>query len=265
MLDSVAVLGDLMAEALLDRDGLVASVERVFIDESGTHDGSPSTSVAILFARPIAWMAWEQRWNRIKGPLAVFHAKDAANLRGTFKGWDRELRDALVVELMAAINESPIYGVVAAINRDEFSQAISGDPNAERLAGSEYQICLQLGLERLASGLRSVENMDRLAIFHETNDFQGAAIKIFDRFRRGEEALGRKVSYAFAGKNDATPLQAADVMAYEANKRARNFDAAERRAWRAMNTERNKVEFISFGEREVKAISRRISEGTMDL
>jgi len=49
------------------------------------------------------------------------------------------------------------------------------------------------------------------------------------------------MSLTFAQKTEAVPLQAADILAYEGNKRLRRPEGKERRAWRAINPNRNKV------------------------
>jgi len=44
------------------------------------------------------------------------------------------------------------------------------------------------------------------------------------------------ISLSFGEKSDYPPLQAADILAYETNKRLRNIEKPERRAWTALGS-----------------------------
>src|SRR5262245_38599133 len=72
--------------ALGDRDGWL-TVIRIYIDESGTHDGSPVVAVGAYAGRDETWPAFISEWDQAKHPIKVFHSADCAALKGEFKGW----------------------------------------------------------------------------------------------------------------------------------------------------------------------------------
>jgi hypothetical protein len=95
--------------------------------------------------------------------------------------------------------------------------------------------------------LGSIRNKDDIAFIHEDNDFKIDAIRSFEWVKNSAWCAPRDMTISFAPKKKAVPLQAADVFAYEGNKRTRNVDGPERKAWRAINPGRNKVSFCYFG------------------
>jgi hypothetical protein len=56
-------------------------VLRVYLDESGVHDGSPIVTVAGYIGRPKEWRAWTSRWVRTLRPIKVYHAACPGNSR----------------------------------------------------------------------------------------------------------------------------------------------------------------------------------------
>ena len=41
---------------------------KIYMDESGTHDGSPVVTVGAYMARPKEWAGWTTKWNIAKKP-----------------------------------------------------------------------------------------------------------------------------------------------------------------------------------------------------
>ena len=74
----------------------VVVVLKVYIDESGTHDGSPVVCVAAYMARPRQWTAFVKQWKLAIRSAKIYHATDAANCRGDFSLWTDEQVAAVV-------------------------------------------------------------------------------------------------------------------------------------------------------------------------
>ena len=102
MTSAEAVVAEIISVALSDVDGLVA-FQRLYADESGTHEGSPVTCVGMFMARPSEWRKWTRDWDAHKKPIDVFHAVDCQNLVGEFKGWLAPKRDEYVKNLLPII------------------------------------------------------------------------------------------------------------------------------------------------------------------
>jgi hypothetical protein len=62
----------------------------------------------------------------------------------------------------------------------------------------------------------------RLAFFHEVNAYQGSAKNSFEFIKLNPKNTSQVMSLTFGGKDDYVPLQAADILAYEGNKRLRD-------------------------------------------
>jgi hypothetical protein len=93
--------------ALCEADGHVI-VLKVAMDESGVHDGSPVLTVSAYVGRARQWEAWTKLWNVTKRPIKVYHATDAANLRGEFESWSEPQVTELVKKLLPLIADTDI-------------------------------------------------------------------------------------------------------------------------------------------------------------
>jgi hypothetical protein len=83
-----------------------------------------------------------------------------------------------------------------------------------------------------------------LAFFHEPNDFKDDALQTFAAMK--ESNPRRRLSLAFGTKSQFVPLQAADILAYEANKRLRQPKSQpDRRALTALKIEgRGRLKYL---------------------
>ena len=159
---------------------------KAFMDESGVHDGSPVVTVGAYLGTARAWRGFIADWNREKRPVRVFHSTDCQNLRGEFAGWSGEERDTFVVRMLAVIRETTIAGIAVGINMNDFREAVLEHPDLPRIIGEPYGACFHWTLGSLLEQLDGMGVHDRLAIYHEANDYQGDARTTFDFFQEGE-------------------------------------------------------------------------------
>jgi hypothetical protein len=233
---SARLVYEMSRMALCENDGRVI-VFKVAMDESGVHDDSPVLTVAAYIAKPREWQEWAKQWRVAKRPIKVFHAADAANLRGEFEGWSEEARDKLVIDLLGVINRSGIPGVVIGIHMDEFRKAMAGRHDLQRLFGTPYAACFQWVVQIFLNLAIRARNRDRIGFIHEVNDYRQEALDCFVWEKENVNA-NRIIGLQFATKEDYMPLQAADILAYEGNKRFRDPSRPERRPWRAINPDK---------------------------
>jgi hypothetical protein len=97
---------------------------KVYMDESGTHGGSPVVTVGAYIAKPSQWQAWQREWNRLKKPIQVVHAADCANQDGEFKDWDQPERFAFAAKIIPVIPKHIPMGVAIGINLRAFDKAM---------------------------------------------------------------------------------------------------------------------------------------------
>jgi hypothetical protein len=220
--------------ALCESDGHVIVI-KVAMDESGVHDDSPVLTVAAYIGRPRQWQGWTKRWNVAKRPVKVFHAVDCQNLVGEFKGWSAPQRDELVIRLLGVINTSDIPGVVIGIHMGEFRDAMVGRDDLRVLFGSPYAACFHWVVQAIMNIAAELGSSERIGFVHEFNDYRQEALDGFSWIRANGNPQGTLIGLQFADKKDYVPLQAADVLAYEGNKRLRDPSRPARRPWLALN------------------------------
>jgi hypothetical protein len=192
------------------------------MDESGTHAGSDVVTVAAYLGKPREWERFTKAWNVAKRPIAVFHSVDCQNLTGEFRGWDPGERDKLVARLLPTITDHKLLGIAIAINMRDLRAAVSTKPHLLEFFGSPYGLCFHCVVQQVIETAETVGDNQSLAFIHETNDFQVEALQAFNEIKASRAKHRGGMTIAFADKSRYVPLQAADVLAYEANKKGRN-------------------------------------------
>lgn len=231
------------------------------MDESGVHDGSPVVTVGAYFAKPSIWQRWTKDWNRQKRPINVFHANHCANLRGEFSGWEETHRDEFVAKLLPIIAEHRMAGLSVGVHLHEFEKAIATEPLIREMFGTPYTACFQWAVQIVLTVMMRLEIDERVAVFHEQNEYQGEAIKAFDWVRQNRKIHRRDISLTFGTKQDYIPLQAADILAYEANKRLRDPDKRPlRRAWIALDPDESRIKLVHYGKKNMTQLIHGLSE-----
>jgi hypothetical protein len=181
------------------------------------------------------WREWTKRWNVAKRPIKVFHAADCANFRGESRDWEKLPRDALVIRLLDVMEVGDIPGVMIGLNMDEFRRAMAGRDDLRSLFGTPYIACFQWVTQAIINVANELGSLRRIGFVHECNDYQHEALKAFSWLKRHANPAARVIGLQFVGKEDYIPLQAADMLAYEGNKRLRDPLRPARRPWERLN------------------------------
>ena len=232
---------------------------KAYLDESGVHDDSPVVTVAAYLARPRDWQNWTKRWKVAKRPIKVFHATDAQNLRNEFKGWRGEDRDELVKRVLPVIADAGFPGIVVGINMVEFRNTMQGRDDLSGVFGTPYGACFQWLVQSIIYLQDRTGNKERIAFVHETNDYKNEANEGFDYIKRFRNPQGTNIGLRFGSKADYPPLQAADILAYEGNKRIRDLDRPERRPWKILNPD-NRILAAHYGRENMPDLVSRLEK-----
>ena len=221
------------------------------LDELGIHEGSPVLSVAGYFARPKVWREFTRDWRRILLPkkIGVFHSSDCQALRGEFENWTREERDELVSRLLPIIPKHSLVGFAAVIVLRDFYAAVKGKEHLVPLIGTPYGACFQWLLRSAIEASAWAGIREPMAVFHENNDFHANAYAAFAWLKQYNNPHGVLTSLTFGDKKTYIPLQAADILAYEAGKRVVNSSGKDRRSFTAI-TPRGKRPVIKYYDKE---------------
>jgi len=216
---------------------------QAYMDDSGTHAKAPICTLGGYFGGVGRWKEFERRWQSVLDRYHVkdFHAKrfwaktPTGERVDDYKGWSDEKADLFLKELLKTIERSTIYPFVSGVVAEEWKK-------------------IELAQRRLFTGAtrshptgaptRSIFLAFIGCIFRITSYCKpGITVEIVvDQDRRNEKwahlcirglkdeipELGRQIGdLTFADRKKARPLQAADLIAYEANLYARiaNGDA----------------------------------------
>jgi Protein of unknown function (DUF3800) len=219
---------------------------KIYVDESGTHADSDVTTVAAYAGRPKVWRKWTNEWRKAKRPIRLFHATDSANLHGEFEGWHPEKRDELVKKLLPIIANNSIAGAVIGLHLGEFRKAVGDRKEIPEALGNPYTTCFHWLVQSLLELLKHNKKTESFKFIHEQNDFEGEARAAFDFIKENANPHDVPMKLVFGAKKENTPLQAADILAYEGNKRFRDPDKPERKAWQALDP-KNRIVAVQFG------------------
>lgn len=233
---------------LADLAGEVA-VFRAFLDESGTHDGSPVITVAGYVARPKAWREFVPRWNRTLKPIAVFHSSECNGFHGEWNGWAREARDAKVKQLLSLLPSINGVGLAVGIVQRDLKEALNVRPHLQPYWPSSYEACCQWWISIMLQRMQERGNREPLAIVHEENQYGNEAHSAYTYVRENHDHFGQLISFSFGKKSDFVPLQAADILAYEIHKRLQDIEGNPRKSFEVMMKEEFEPE-IRFYDKE---------------
>lgn len=226
---------------------------KAYMDESGTDEASPVLTVGTYIGRPAAWADWAKKWRAAKKPIKVYHAVDAANLRGEFSALSNSDVGALFAKLAPIIADSSLAGMVVGIHMGEYRKAIAAHPTLSDIFPSPYSACFQWTVQTILNWGLVSDSRERIAFAHETNSFMGEATEAFAWVKEKGNPGQVPITLSFGGKSDYMPLQTADIIAYEGNKRMRDPGKPERRAWTALNPDKNIAAF-HYGKDEMPSL-----------
>ena len=244
---SAQYVWELSRTALCDADGIVF-VLRVFMDESGTHGGSPVLTVGAAWAKPSVWKKWTKDWNLAKKPINVHHSTDCHNRNGEYKDWSRERRDAYVKRILPVIGNHGINGRISGIHLESFKKEIALRPKVVAVFGKPYIVRFQWAISDIcAVALNS--GTKQVAFIHEHNDYENDACVAFNHVRARFPDMA--LSITFACKREFVPLQCADVLAFEGNRRLRTLGAARRLPLEVIDPTWDRIGYIEYDEKNM--------------
>jgi site-specific DNA recombinase len=89
-----------------------------YLDESGTHDGSPVTVMGGMLANARQWEAFEKRFSKLKAVhgFEIFHTKKFKKKDGDFRGWTTDQCFALMNDLAPMTATAFTEGVTVALD-----------------------------------------------------------------------------------------------------------------------------------------------------
>jgi hypothetical protein len=194
----------------------------LFAFDASGDDAKPQLTVAGFVSSAADWQKFAIAWSsRLKQDgIEFFHAADLDNFWGPFRHWqdrtDRKtLRENLCADLMSILKSHVYQKFGSTVINSTFQKM-----NAK--VREEFALCAYS-----LAGRTCERQVRQYVATHFTRDTEFAVI--FEAGDKGKRKLQKRISedsglqVTFALKKDAIPLQAADWLAYEANKMAARF------------------------------------------
>ncbi len=195
-----------------------------YLDESGTHQGSPIMVMGGWVATADCWNEIDLAWNSIlaRDGLSHIHATKLVNGNGEFRGWSEDRRLALIDELTEIVYPAALFGACTALNRDDFRHHyIAGSRPRKIQLDTEYGLSFRLILNFVIQTIERQgfnEKVELYVVLEAGHKNAGDALRLFDVFKKHAPPEWREMvkSVTFARKKDSPGLQAADFLAYPA-------------------------------------------------
>ena len=194
-----------------------------YLDESGTHGGSPVTVMGGLLARAQQWKKFEAGFAKAQKEYGfnVFHTKKFKRRDGDFKGWTSEQGVALINTLGHLMDDTITDGVAVTLHNHDYDSYYKGEETPRRLRlDTKYGLCFRMALYHFMTEVvkrKFKGDFPELHIVLEAgHKNSGDAERIFIEIKKEFDALGFNVLKAIvkADKDDCGQLMLADFVAH---------------------------------------------------
>jgi Protein of unknown function (DUF3800) len=194
-------------------------VIEAFFDDSGKQDNTNFACIAGFLADTAYWtpflLEWvhlNRRWN-----IRQVHMKDLWHSKRDFEGWDDEKKFMAISEYVELINKHKLIGVAVAVDAKFWNKL---PREFQRKEGNAQEFCFLRIIRRIRDLLTKDPHQDFLAItFDHDRDFAKPRLTRYQHIiDRDPWAKDHVASICFANAWAYTPLQAADMLAWETNR-----------------------------------------------
>lgn len=206
---------DRIAEALLPGgEGGVVALSHVYFDESGTHKGSRVLAMAGYWFDADQARKFSRDWAKelARFGLPAAHQTDCALGFGVYKGMLKSRRVEVQKSLIEHIKRRSKFSFAVCVGKsvyDEIMQGVVGAPSA-------YTFLLLLCVNKIREDIEFNKYVGRVAYFFESGHADASeANKFMNHMAQFNPNPYRYAAHAFADKQIALPLQAADMMVWQ--------------------------------------------------
>jgi Protein of unknown function (DUF3800) len=239
----------------------------VYMDESGTHRGSPCVAVASAMANVRQWGEFQKGLDKLKREFgfSVLHMKDFKAGKGEFKGWTREKGFSLITDLTNLATDTLMYSADFVIDESaykEFKRDLPSKIRVDSRYGLGFRICLSAQVEEIYRRLSHHKKFSeaRLHVVMESGcSNAGDAKRIYDETKgKLKSASPFLASLTFSAKSEADPLMFADFLAHSAY-----IKGPEKRDHTASSAtmprrEKGRIVHFSFDADGIQAVKRKL-------
>lgn len=191
-----------------------------YIDEAGTHDGSPVTVMGGYVSRLGQWRHFDEKWNRLlkRYGLSHMHTIEMLQANGQFRrGWDQVRAGELLERLQKIIDEHIMFGISTFVSDLDYKNIYSAGEKPRKMPlDTRYGLCFRLMLISITQRIQKEEKRDDLClnvVLESGAKNAGDAVRIFNLFKKNAPQREMLGSVSFGGKKEMPGLQAADSIA----------------------------------------------------
>lgn len=199
-----------------------------YFDASGTQknpDGqgrySPAVAVSGYLATPKQWSNFQKEWKIVLDIAGIpyFHMTDFVARVKEYKGWTQEKRDEIYQALLAVIQRNVMYGIGALVLLSDYREVINTEFR-QAVVGQPFTFCSKMCLFAAAQWAERVGYKDSIRyVFDDGDQHKQDILKAHTHACTDEELSAfyrfSTGSLTFGHKDKVTPIQAADILAYE--------------------------------------------------
>jgi hypothetical protein len=197
----------------------------VYLDESGTHAGSPALTVAGYLSVAERWGVFSAQWQTMLDDFGIkmFHMTSLANHAPPFDTWGESRRRELFATAVSIINPNVLASFAFTVPMflydddsvfPEFAKAFVSDAYGLMTFGLVMEVAEYV--KKLAQEIGDPDPWVAYIMESGANG-TGKVQKMFMRHQRDPDSRVdlRLLSLSFENKRQFLPLQAADIVAYE--------------------------------------------------
>ena len=201
-----------------------------YFDETGTHENAEYTFVCGFVANKKQWARFDRGWRRVlnRFHVDVFHANEFYCWRcrndepckmhevNKFNGWSNEKRGKFILALVDEIAGRSELIIAHGVIPEQFREAKA--TLDVRLNLTDYQLCAEQCMTALSKWAMASPYRGPIDVIYDRgNKLMGETMRVYDDATRCEEMRKKyRISHITRGNTvDDTPIQAADLLAYE--------------------------------------------------
>lgn len=194
-----------------------------YLDESGTHDGSPLTVMGGLLGRVEQWKEFEKQFSQLQTDYGfrVWHTKKFKRKAGDFQGWTDEKCHDLYWALQKVAGIGLTDAVATTLNNASYDADYKfGFVPKKARFDTKYGLCFRVCLIHFVQEVLKRKRRDRIPPLHIVLEAGhancGDAQRIFLDEKSRYERAGLPVLHTLtvADKDDCTQLMMADFAAH---------------------------------------------------
>ncbi len=194
---------------------------QAYLDESGTKH-TEIVTIGGFVSSALRWRRFDKEWSQILKTMSVqyFHMREYAHYRGQFQGWSDARREIIMTKLIPIIRRHVIFKVAVSIDMRAYNRLFP--KKLKEAFGDSYYFCFRECVNAIVKRCKQTGVQESVSYtFDENKPLAARAKRIFAGYKNNPnfpDDYHRVGSISYADDKVARRLQAADIMAYEANK-----------------------------------------------